>query len=59
MSIAWCVGDHEEEINSSLSLLNKQLHETISLLDLDHLSIFAQYIHCKIGNKVFTFALSH
>lgn len=55
MSIAWCVGDHEEELQSSLPLLNQKLHESINLSDL---SIFVQSIGCKIGNKAFIFPLT-
>lgn len=59
MSICWCVGDREQEINCYLPVLNEKLHEIVNVLDLNHLSIFAQYIYCKIGNKMFTFALSY
>lgn len=58
MSVAWCVGDHEEEITAALSRLNSELQKLIESASLEYLSVYVCYIFCKSGNKIFTFPLS-
>lgn len=57
MSIAWCVGDHEEEINQKLTKLNDELKGILNSLGLDYFSAYVCYLQCKSGNKIFSFPL--
>ncbi|BFF89302.1 U6 snRNA phosphodiesterase [Drosophila madeirensis] len=51
VSLLWCVGDHEELLNSKL----KQLRELLE--DQDTLQLSVNEIHCKSGKKDFTYKL--
>ncbi|XP_018564065.1 U6 snRNA phosphodiesterase [Anoplophora glabripennis] len=58
MSIAWCVGDFEEELKSLLPQLNRQLHELMDDFSQENWYIYVQYLLCKTGNKYFQFYLT-
>lgn len=58
MSIAWSVGDHEEELRKILPNLNQELQSFIQDQMETVWYYYVTYIHCKCGNKLFTFALS-
>lgn len=57
MSIAWCVGDFEKELNSFLPQLNHRLSELIDDFGSDHWYIYVNSIFCKTGNKYYNFVL--
>ncbi|XP_056649064.1 U6 snRNA phosphodiesterase 1 isoform X2 [Diorhabda sublineata] len=58
MSIVWCVGDHEEELNSLLSKLNSKLQDLMEAYSQDCWYIYVNTLMCKSGNKLFKFDLS-
>lgn len=58
MSIAWCVGDHEESLNNILSDLNLEMQKFIDEYIQTVWYNYVTNIHCKCGNKLFTFELS-
>lgn len=58
MSIAWSVGDHEEELKQELTKLNSELQSMLTSVALDYFSTYVSYLQCKSGNKVFNFPLS-
>lgn len=58
MSIAWCVGDYEEELKQELTKINSELQTMLTSITLDYFSIYVCYLQCKSGNKVFNFPLS-
>lgn len=57
MSVAWCVGDFEKDLNLVLPQLNHKLSELIDEFDDDNWYIHVNSIYCKIGNKYYTFIL--
>ncbi|KAJ8975046.1 hypothetical protein NQ317_010558 [Molorchus minor] len=58
MSIAWCVGDFEKELNLILPRLNHQLEELMESYPQDNWYIYCEYLMCKTGNKYFQFYLT-
>lgn len=57
MSIAWCVGDFETELNQVLPQLNHKLSDLIDTFNDDSWYIYVNSIFCKTGNKYYTFPL--
>ncbi|KAL1518170.1 hypothetical protein ABEB36_001832 [Hypothenemus hampei] len=57
VSIAWCVGDHQQELTSHIQGLNEKLACLRQRYDQSHWYMFVESVHCKIGNKQFQFAL--
>ncbi|XP_028131639.1 U6 snRNA phosphodiesterase 1 isoform X1 [Diabrotica virgifera virgifera] len=58
MSIIWCVGDYEEELNRILPQLNSKLHDLMDTSNQENWYIYVQFIMCKTGNKHFKFDLT-
>lgn len=58
MSIAWCVGDYEEELNLKLPQLNSRLQEVILNHHDENWHIYVEYLLCKTGNKYYRFLLT-
>nr|XP_022901982.1 U6 snRNA phosphodiesterase [Onthophagus taurus] len=58
MSIAWCLGDQEENIKQILPELNDQLLSVMSDYPEDYWYIIVDRLECKIGNKYFSFGTS-
>lgn len=57
MSIAWCVGDFEKELNIVLPQLNHKFSELIDDFGNDQWYIYVNSIFCKVGNKYYNFGL--
>ncbi|KAJ8927871.1 hypothetical protein NQ314_019615 [Rhamnusium bicolor] len=53
MSIAWCVGDFERELNLVLPQLNDVLQELMDNYSQENWYIYVEYVLCKTGNKHF------
>ncbi|KAI4472058.1 hypothetical protein MML48_1g03947 [Holotrichia oblita] len=58
MSIAWCVGDVEDIVKGILPDLNRHIIEMRDKFDDNNWYIVVNQLHCKIGNKLFTFDIS-
>lgn len=58
MSVAWCVGDFEEELKSVLPQLNHRLNELMEDYSQENWYIYVHYLLCKTGNKHFRFNLT-
>ncbi|CAG9818638.1 unnamed protein product [Phaedon cochleariae] len=58
MSICWCVGDYEEELNSIISQVNHRFHEMMDFYSQDNWYIYVSFLTCKTGNKYFKFHLT-
>nr|CAH7735810.1 unnamed protein product [Callosobruchus chinensis] len=58
MSIAWCVGDFENELNAILPELNQKFSELTETYTQEYWYIFVQMIYFKTGNKLFQFNLT-
>lgn len=58
MSIAWCVGDREEELVGHLPQLNAELEQLFSTLSRDNCYTIVMHLMCKTGNKMFSFNLA-
>ncbi|XP_017784836.1 PREDICTED: U6 snRNA phosphodiesterase [Nicrophorus vespilloides] len=56
MSILWCVGDKEDELNRALPRLNEVFAEQVNVLENNYIN--ADKVLCKCGNKIFSYALS-
>lgn len=57
MSIAWIVGDVEEELNKYISEMNSIFNQLISVYSQENWYIYVNYLLCKSGNKTFQFNL--
>ncbi|CAG9770916.1 unnamed protein product [Ceutorhynchus assimilis] len=58
MSIAWCVGDVEKELQNYLPQINDKLEQLMEIHSQDNWYIYVDYLLCKTGNKYFQFVLS-
>lgn len=58
MSIAWCVGDREEELVGHLPRLNAELEQLFSSFSQDNCYTIVMHLMCKTGNKMFLLKLS-
>jgi len=58
MSIAWCVGDAEEELQPYVSQINENFQQLMKIYAQDNWYIFTEFLMCKTGNKYFQFILS-
>ncbi|KAJ8939036.1 hypothetical protein NQ318_012634 [Aromia moschata] len=58
MSIAWCVGDFEEELKLLLPQLSQHLHDLMDCHSQENWYIYVEYLLCKTGNKYFQFYLT-
>lgn len=58
ISIAWCVGDYEEELNKILSQLNTRLQEVVINHHDENWYIYVEHLFCKSGNKCYAFPLT-
>ncbi|KAF5294601.1 hypothetical protein FQA39_LY13360 [Lamprigera yunnana] len=58
MSIGWCVGDHENEINRLLPNLDTKIQEQLTCNLPNSLYTYVTQLECKCGNKLFTFNLT-
>ncbi|XP_068917572.1 U6 snRNA phosphodiesterase 1 [Tenebrio molitor] len=57
VSIAWCVGDHQEQLKSLLSDLNRELEVLMGEYSQENWYIYVEQIMCRTGNKLFEFHL--
>ncbi|XP_030765823.1 U6 snRNA phosphodiesterase isoform X2 [Sitophilus oryzae] len=57
MSIAWCLGDRQSELNDCLPEINSILETLKEIHNDDNWYIFVEYLLGKIGNKQFQFHL--
>lgn len=57
MSVAWCVGDFENELNLILPQLNHKLSKLIDDYGNDNWYIYVNSLYCKTGNKYYNFVL--
>lgn len=57
MSIAWCLGDHEQEIEKLLEDNNIYFKEYLNNYTSDNWCFPVDNVQCKIGNKSFKFQL--
>ncbi|KAB0796418.1 hypothetical protein PPYR_10479 [Photinus pyralis] len=58
MSVAWCVGDYEREVNEVLPNLNTIFQQLFLNQVQSNWYNHVTYIGCKCGNKKFTFNLT-
>ncbi|KAJ8924948.1 hypothetical protein NQ315_001113 [Exocentrus adspersus] len=58
LSIAWCVGDFEQELKLVLVQFNHQLRELMEEYSQENWYIYVENLICKTGNKYFQFYLS-
>lgn len=58
MTVAWCGGDYEDQLNLVLPQLNHKLSELIDNNN-DNWYIYVNSIHCKTGNKYYSFVLKY
>ena len=49
----WCLGDHEADMNHTLTELNQCTMELMSRFPQNNFYHYVNKIECKIGNKLF------